>query len=105
MNFQKYGSKRTFSSLCQRWFDSKAECFRGENLCLQEKAGGISNLQYQVPFTLNKKPKVTITIDFVYDKDDKTIYEDVKGLETREFRVKRLWLKQLHGIDVELYRK
>jgi hypothetical protein len=102
----KYNARRTYSYLCNRYFSSIIEATRGEELCLLEKAGGISNLQYQIPFVLNNKPKVTITIDFTYNLDGKQIFEDVKGMgETREFRVKRIWLKQLHGIDVELYKK
>ena len=115
----KYGAKRTWSELCQRTFDSKAECIRGEELRLLEMAGEISGLQYQVPFTLYQsidgKPakKITITIDFMYcepntdtyaTNEPKRHYEDVKGVLTRDFRTKLAWLKQLMGIDVKLIR-
>ena len=121
----KYHAKRTYSSLCNRTFSSRAECVRGEELALLEMAGEITGLEYQVPFTLSIEPKVTITIDFTYKPRiysdlilqkagnnsgkillyDKAIYEDVKGYkETREFRVKRIWLKEKYGIDVELIR-
>lgn len=113
----KYGAKRTYSELCQRTFSSKAEARRGEELRLLEMAGEIADLQYQMRFILCKKPKVSITIDFVYldhihwispKKGGKwasgnKVYEDVKGMgETREFRVKRIWLLQKEGIEIRL---
>ena len=100
----KYGSKRTWSELCQRQFDSKAECIRGEELALMERGGLIEDLRYQVKFVLSENPKVSITIDFTYLDNGKRIFEDTKGMETREFRVKRIWLKQLCGIDIVLNR-
>lgn len=100
----KYGSQRTYSLLCGQEFASKAECRRGEELALLERGGLITDLKYQVKLWLSHIPKVILTVDFVY-KDTETkklIYEDVKGMETREFRVKRIWLKQLCGIDIIL---
>ena len=99
----KYSAKKTYSELCGRTFDSKAEAKRGEELVLLEAASRISDLQYQVTFLLCQKPNIKIKIDFSYQQDGKRVYEDVKGMgETREFRVKRAWLKQLHGIEVEI---
>ena len=102
----KYGAKWTYSELCGRFFDSKAEARRGEELALLERAGEISNLAYQVCFILNKKPRVSITVDFGYIEGGKQVYEDVKGMgETREFRVKRIWLKQLTNIEIRIERR
>lgn len=98
----KYGAIRTFSNLCERWFASKAECRRGEELHLLRYAGEISHLAYQVKFVLSEKPKVTITVDFTYIENGVRIYEDTKGVLTRDFRTKLAWLKQLHNIDVRL---
>lgn len=99
--YNKYSARKTYSNLCGRIFDSKAEARRGEELALLEKAGEISDLQYQVPFQLCLKPNIKIRVDFVYSQDGKQIFEDTKGMgETREFRVKRAWLKQQQGIDV-----
>lgn len=99
----KYGARRTWSELCQRTFSSKAEARRGEDLCLLQRAGEISDLQYQVKFVLCKSPKVTITVDFSYKENGETVLEDQKGWgETREFRVKRIWLKTLTGQDIKL---
>ena len=98
----KYGAIRTWSNLCERWFASKAECRRGEELALLQKAGEITDLWFQVRFVLSKKPKHTITIDFAYLEDGKPVYEDTKGVLTRDFKTKLGWLKQLHNIDVKL---
>ena len=111
-------SKRTYSELCGRWFHSKAEMARGMELALLERGGAIKELQYQVPFLLSIKPKVTITVDFSYlvpmskplaatnylsgVSTWERIYEDTKGVMTREFRVKLAWLYEKHGIAVRL---
>ena len=117
----KYGARRTYSELCGRWFHSKAEAVRGEDLALLERAGEISDLKYQVPFRLCDKPRITITIDFSYvvvkDYYDYSqtahkhdfhapvrvqVYEDVKGMLIRDFRTKLAWLKEKYGVTVLL---
>ena len=99
-NRNKYRAVRSYSELCKREFDSKAEAKRGEELKLSEQAGVIDDLQYQVPFVLCKKPSIKIKIDFVYWLDGKVIHEDVKGMITREARIKMAWIKEQQGIDV-----
>ena len=104
----KYRAKRTWSNLCQRWFASKMEAQRGEELAMLENAGKIFDLGFQVTFVLCEKPKVTITIDFDYleyhgeDLYPLLVYEDTKGVLTRDFRTKLAWLKEKYGIEVKL---
>ncbi len=128
----KYGAKRTYSNSIGLWFASRRECYRAEELNLMQKAGEISDLQFQVKFVLFdgavygrgdiRRQKITITIDFAYKlrlRSDpllkkaggdsgkiilygSTIYEDTKGVLTRDFRSKLAWLKQLKDIDVIL---
>lgn len=98
----KYGAKRTYSQLCERWFASKMECVRGEDLKALELYGVISDLKYQVRFVLNEKPRISIAIDFAYTADGKVIYEDTKGVLTRDFRTKLAWLKEKYNVDVIL---
>ena len=101
----KYGAKRTYSQLCDRIFDSKAEAIRGEKLRMLELAGEIQDLKYQVKYILCTKPKKrTITIDFVYIQDEELIHEDTKGVLTRDFETKLLWLENTFGIKVNLVR-
>ncbi|KKN74890.1 hypothetical protein LCGC14_0386390 [marine sediment metagenome] len=75
---------------------------RGEELALLEIAGEIKDLVYQYRVALCKKPRVTITIDFMYREKGKYVYEDTKGVLTREFRVKMAWLKEKWGVEVVL---
>ena len=98
----KYRAVRTHSELCGRTFASKGEAMRAEELTLLEKAGEITDLQFQVKYILNDKPRISITIDFVYCDDTGTVYEDHKGVLTRDFRSKMYWLRQKYGIDVIL---
>jgi len=109
----KYHARKTFSELCQRQFDSKAECIRAEELTLLEKAGEVAQLEYQPKFVLCEKPKITYTADFRYLEDirhiDTILYdgtvvvEDCKpGVLTRDTRTKLAWLKEKFGIDVLL---
>jgi len=101
----KYHAQRTWSELAQRYFDSKAEARRGEELELLARAGEIQGLVYQVTYELNRRPKVTITIDFAYYEKGKLILEDVKGVITRDFRTKMIWAKQRFGIEIRLTRQ
>ena len=100
----KYRAKRTHSQLCGREFASHAEATRAEELYLLERVGQITDLKYQVPFILCQKPKITITIDFSYNDGGETIYEDTKGVLTRDFRTKLAWLKEKFNITVRLTR-
>jgi len=104
MNWNKYRATKTYSELCQRTFDSKAEARRGEELVLLERAGEISELQYQVKRILSTEMhfRVTITIDFSYQQNGKRIYEDVKGMMMKDFKVKLAWLRQMYGIEVNI---
>jgi len=100
----KYHAVRTYSALCGRTFDSKAEARRGEELALLERGGVIHALQYQIKFLLSVKPRITITIDFQYIEQGIVRHEDTKGVLTRDFRTKLAWLKEKWGHDVILVR-
>ena len=101
----KYGAVRTYSQLCGREFASKWEAQRGEELALLQKAGEIEELKYQLRYILSIKPRITITLDFSYIQYGRLIYEDAKGVLTRDFRVKLAWLKEKYGVNVRLVRK
>ena len=78
-------------------FDSIAESRRYKELALLEKSGEIENLQLQPKFLLqdsfkkNGKTyrKIEYIADFMYEEKGKVIVEDVKGMETKEFKIKR----------------
>lgn len=87
----KYGAQPT--SIDGIRFASKAEARRYAQLKLLERAGEIENLELQPPFKLHVNGKLVCTYiaDFQYwDKGKaKSIVEDVKGMETAVFKLKR----------------
>lgn len=89
-------------------FDSKKEADRYCELLLLQRAGRISELQRQVKFKLlptqrgeqrTERP-VTYIADFVYTQDGRVVVEDVKGMKTREYVIKRKLMKYFHGIEI-----
>lgn len=115
----KYGNRKTGG------YDSKAEARRGAELELLQAAGEISNLRKQVKFVLipaqyevggvykrgklkgaPKRGKLierecAYIADFVYtDSNGETVVEDVKGVRTKEYILKRKMLLFFHGIRV-----
>lgn len=86
-------------------FDSKREANRYKELKLYQEKGLIKNLKLQPKFLLQDKFKyggkseraITYIADFSYFdiKKGKNIVEDVKGIETEVFKIKRkLFLKR-----------
>lgn len=89
-------------------FDSKREAKRYDELVTLEALGVISNLKLQVPFVVadvaivaGRKAKARRYVaDFVYEKDGLQVVEDVKGMLTPEYRLKRHLMKTVLGIDI-----
>lgn len=84
-------------------FDSKAEARRYADLKLLERAGEIRDLKLQPGFellpsfrdksgTLHRSIKYVADFRYVEVQTGQTIVEDVKGMETREFKMKRKML-------------
>ena len=100
----KYNAKKAMVDGIK--FDSQKEAKRYLQLRDLEKIGKICNLQLQVPFELVKKQPewkeraVVYRADFVYidlrgDMPLKVI-EDVKGMRTREYVIKRKLMRLLY---------
>jgi len=81
-------------------FDSKKEGNRYVDLLMLERAGEIRDLKLQVPIMLEGKAgplqsrtgkQMRLTVDFSYIevKTGLTIYEDAKGVPTRDYEVRR----------------
>lgn len=79
-------------------FDSRAEATRYTELRLLERAGEISSLVLQPEFELipgytkngHKIRAVKYRADFMYtDRNGQTVIEDVKGVRTKEFLLKK----------------
>lgn len=90
-------------------FDSRRELDRWLHLVALQRAGQISELERQVVYVLSpsvviqgrKRPPLKYIADFVYtDSDGKTITEDVKGVVTEGYRIKRHLMAAM-GIQIK----
>lgn len=85
-------------------FDSIQESRRYKELKLLLKAGKISDLELQPHFLLQDKfkkngktyRKIEYIADFKYTENDKTIVEDVKGIQTDVFKLKHKIFEKLY---------
>lgn len=91
-------------------YDSVKEYRRSCELKLMERAGVITDLKRQVKFELIPSQKVdgkvvertvNYVADFVYEQDGKTVVEDVKGVRTKDYILKRKMLLYFHGIRIK----
>ncbi len=104
----KYRNKKTV--LDGITFDSKAEAKRYAELKLLERGKVINNLELQPKFkilgTLRVDGHRTMSVkyyiaDFMYQRDGKTIVEDVKGMKTPVYQLKKQLFLSLYGDKVE----
>lgn len=78
-------------------FDSRKEADRYCELKLLQRAGEITDLELQVPFTLipafslngKKHTAIKYVADFVYRRGGKRVVEDVKGMRTDVYKLKK----------------
>lgn len=104
----KYNAKKTIIGDIK--FDSKKEAFRFTELQLLEQAGEISDLQRQAkvelmgqlgPVKTRTGRKMKLTFDFSYTENGEHIFEDVKGMRTRDFDV-RVAVAQAMGLNIKI---
>ena len=103
----KYGNKKV--EVDGEKFDSKKEFARYQQLQMMERAGEITDLKRQVKFELapaviikgKKRPPLAYIADHVYVQNGQKVVEDVKGMVTKEYRIKRHLMKSVHGIDIQ----
>ena len=94
-------------------YASKREARRAAALRLMQEAGQIQGLREQVEFLLiprQKRPDGSIErscsywADFVYDEWTadgwRRVVEDVKGVRTREYVIKRKLMLMVHGVGI-----
>lgn len=101
MTYSKYGAKKT--EVDGFVFASKREAARYSELKLLERAGEIKKLELQPKFDLMvKNIHVAYYIaDFMYfDEKDRLVVEDVKGVKTDVYRLKKKLMKVLLDIDI-----
>lgn len=107
----KYGNKKSVAADGTK-FDSRAEHRRWVHLCHLQAAGLICDLRRQVAYELVKsvkfndasrtKPAIRYVADFVYVEKGAEVIEDVKGVLTPEFKIKRHLMKALLGMEVRI---
>ena len=100
----KYGSVKTVTTDGIK-HDSIKEANRWCELKLLERAGVIQDLQRQVKYELIPKQEgeraVYYIADFVYTENGKKVVEDVKGMRTKEYKIKQKMMLYLHGIRIK----
>jgi ribosomal protein S8 len=104
----KYGAVKT--QVDGITFASKREAARYVQLKQLEKSGYISDLSLQPSFEIipsmvmdgKKQRAIKYIADFKYvDHLGNGVIEDVKGMKTREYQLKRRLMKLMHGIEVK----
>jgi len=83
-------------------FDSLKEGKRYRQLKLLEKARVIENLELQPRYDLiiNDVKCGFYKADFRYIENDKLVVEDVKGMKTPVYNLKKKLIKAIYGIDI-----
>lgn len=103
----KYHAKKTVVDGIE--FDSAKEAKRYAKLREMEEAGEIQDLRLQVPFELLpsfecdgvKYRGMRYIADFVYYRDGKQVVEDVKGVKTPEYKLKKKLMAYINHINIE----
>lgn len=84
-------------------FDSGREANRYRQLWMMSQANAISDLKLQVPFvcTVAGKKICTYYADFTYrTAAGELVVEDVKGMRTPVYRLKKKLVEAIHGIQI-----
>lgn len=83
-------------------FDSKREAARYSELKLLFRAGKIQNLELQCPldFIIGGKKIFTYKPDFIYFEDGKRVIEDVKGVKTPVYRLKKKLIEAQFKVQI-----
>ena len=103
----KYHAKKTEIDGIE--FDSAKEAKRYVKLRDMQEAGRIRGLRLQVPFEILpgfecdgvKYRGMRYIADFVYCRDGKQVVEDVKGVKTPEYKLKKKLMAYINHINIE----
>lgn len=100
----KYGNRKITGPDGQK-YDSVKEYHRYGCLRLLERAGEISDLKRQVKFELIPKQvgerACNYIADFTYMENGKLVVEDVKGVKTDAYKIKKKLMLWIHGIRIK----
>lgn len=84
-------------------FDSKKEAEHYRGLCLLKRAGVVERIDLQVkyPLTVNGEKVGTYVADFVVSfPDGLAQVQDVKGVRTPVYKLKKRLMKAIYGIEI-----
>jgi hypothetical protein len=83
-------------------FASKREAARYRHLKAEQAAGRIAALRCQVSFPLRVNGSLVCRYraDFLYVRAGRRIVEDVKGMRTDVYAIKKRLMLAVHGIEV-----
>lgn len=83
-------------------FDSKREAARYVELMTMHKAGEITEpvLQLKFPLVVNEELICSYRADFVYERAGVVVVEDVKGVRTAVYRIKKKLMAALLHIEI-----
>jgi hypothetical protein len=99
---RKYGNRKV--EIDGYLFDSQAEARRYQELQLLEKCGDIADLEIHPKFKIavNQKLICTYSADFRYRMvgDGRHITEDVKGVKTAVYQLKKRLMLACYGIEI-----
>ena len=100
----KYNNRKMTAPDGQK-FDSVKEYHRWGCLRLLERAGAIKDLKRQVKYELipriGDQRACTYIADFTYMEDGKLVVEDVKGIKTDAYKIKKKLMLWVHGIRIK----
>ena len=84
-------------------FDSMAEAKRYGELKLLEQAGKISHLARQTRFKcyVNRQPICIYIADFAYNENGIEVVEDVKGVATPVYKLKKKLVEALYNVKIK----
>ena len=103
----KFNAVRTWNG--GHWFASKAEARRYTELLLLETAGEIRDIELQPSYPLlthtpdgSLVSTATYIADFRYRDipTEKTVVEDVKGVRTQVYKLKKRWVEAQYAIKI-----
>lgn len=97
----KYKNKKV--EIDGRVFDSKKEAARYLALRGMAAAGLIQNLELQAVYRLEVEGKLICKYraDFRYKEGGAVVVEDVKGVRTEAYRLKRKLMAAIHRIEIK----
>lgn len=98
----KYRNKPTM--IDNKWFASKKEAKRYQELCILQKAGEITNLhtQVRIPISINGMHICEYRADFTYkDAKGNIVIEDTKGIRTPLYNIKKKLIHAIYNFKIK----